>query len=37
MPYHTGKGAHSKGMKKSKKRKIKWANEKENNGQGSFY
>ena len=32
MPYHTGKGAHSKGMKKNKRKKIKWAKEKENNG-----
>jgi len=23
MPYHTGKGAHSKGMKKNKKKKNK--------------
>jgi len=23
MPYHTGKGAHSKGMKKAKKKKKK--------------
>ena len=23
MPYHTGKGAHSKGMKKGKKKKKK--------------
>ena len=41
MPYHTGKGSHSKGMKKSKMSKMskpkKKKEEEEINGQGCIY
>ena len=40
MPYHTGKGAHSKGMKKSKMSKMskpKKKKKKKDNGQSSVY